>query len=554
MTDTVQFSETQPLDTQVQDFALLTAPAASSSVLSYSGPTEVLVKKAVVLKGSYNPQQISKVSLVAEDKYPLTVSLNPTAKLWQVNLDTGFQTPGARWLRLKGLNSAGKTVKSQVIYLNVSTNPLTAGRSLSLKVMQDTLLKTAPTDSSQLTARQKVNVAAGRILQVARYGYVDGHLKVELAQAIAPIGTFGYFYEPHVQLSKGEEVLRFAINDVPTTPLNAQLLVTTTTIIKTKPVDAATLPADQKVELLQGQNFQIAGYASVAAHFRITLAQPLQGFGTSGYVYWKHVQIKKGNGTVTYDPSALTVVAIKPTIFKKRPVDSAALKPEEKFHFPVNKFYGVSSYAVEAGHLKVALTEELPGFGNTGFLFPNFVLMKRGGKSFNPVPPQVELSVPYFSQRDNPRYSWSTCNVTSIAMAFYYYGVRARNGGQLEDELLQWCINKAGEGSQTDHNILSQLIKAYGFQTSFSTTRQWVEVKSELINRRPVILGGDFTASGHIVCLIGFTSQGYIVNDPWGDALTGYTDTEGRKLIYPYSYMDRVAGPDGKVWAHFISR
>jgi uncharacterized protein YvpB len=180
--------------------------------------------------------------------------------------------------------------------------------------------------------------------------------------------------------------------------------------------------------------------------------------------------------------------------------------------------------------------------------------MKRGGKSFNPVPPQVELSVPYFSQRDNPRYSWSTCNVTSIAMAFYYYGVRARNGGQLEDELLQWCINKAGEGSQTDHNILSQLIKAYGFQTSFSTTRQWVEVKSELINRRPVILGGDFTASGHIVCLIGFTSQGYIVNDPWGDALTGYTDTEGRKLIYPYSYMDRVAGPDGKVWAHFISR
>ncbi|WP_421657857.1 C39 family peptidase [Leptothermofonsia sp. ETS-13] len=554
MTDTAQFSETQQLDTQIQDFALLTAPAASSSVLSYSGPREVLVKKAVVLKGNYNPQQISKVSLVAEDKYPLTVSLNPTAKSWQVDLASGFQTPGTRWLRLRGLNSAGKAVNSQVIYLNVSTNPLTTGRSLSLKIMQDTLFKTSPTDSSKLKAQQKVNVAAGTMLQVARYGYVDGHLKVELAQAIAPVGNFGYFYEPHVQLSKGEEILRFAIDDVPTTPLNAQLLVTTTTFIKSKPADAATLPVKQKAELLQGQNFQIVGYASVAGHYRITLAQPIQGFGTTGYIYWKHVQIKKGNSTVIYDPYALTVAAIKPTLFKKRPVDSAALKPEEKFDFPVNKFYGVSSYTVEAGHLKVALTEELPGFGNTGFLFPSFVLMKRGGRPFNPVPPQVELSVPYFSQRDNPRYSWSTCNVTSIAMAFYYYGVRARNGGQLEDELLQWCINKAGEGSQTDHNILSQLIKAYGFQTSFSTTRQWVEVKSELINRRPVILGGDFTASGHIVCLIGFTPQGYIVNDPWGDALTGYTDTEGRKLIYPYSYIDRVAGPDGKVWAHFISR
>ena len=98
------------------------------------------------------------------------------------------------------------------------------------------------------------------------------------------------------------------------------------------------------------------------------------------------------------------------------------------------------------------------------------------------------------------------------------------------------------------------MIRAYGFKTSFSTTRGWSDLKSELINRRPVVLAGSFTATGHILTVIGYTSTGYIVQDPWGNALTGYSDTEGRKLLYPYSYLDQVAGPDGNIWAHFISR
>ncbi|MGI0486792.1 C39 family peptidase [Pantanalinema rosaneae CENA516] len=539
-----------------QDFTNLAAsPAAAvSALLTYTAPKELLLNTLTVLKGNYDPQKIAKVTLVAEDKYPLTIALDAGTKTWQVRLEKGFQSPGARWLRLKGLDSAGKELINQIIYLTVSNNPLTAGQSLSLKVLQDTFFKASPADSSTLTAAGKVLVKAGQTFTVSRYGYVDGHLKVELKDDIAPVGNFGYFYENFVQLSKGTQVLRFNINDVPNTKLSAQLLVDTTTLIKAKAVDSSTLPDNQKAQLLQGQVLAITGYACIKGHFRVTLAAPLPNFGDSGYIYWQHIHIKRGNEVIPYDPFALTVTAPKATLFKKRPVDSAALKPQEKYQFPAGEFYGVSSYALEAGHIKLALTEELPGFGNTGYVFPAFVQMRRGDQGFNPFPPQVELNVPYFSQRDNPRYSWATCNVTSIAMAFYYYGVRSKSGKQLEDELLQWCLNKRGEGSQTDNNLLSELIKAYGFKTSFSTTRKWSEVKSELASRRPVILGGDFTASGHIICLIGFTPQGYLVNDPWGDALTGYNNTEGRKLLYPYSYMDRVAGPDGRVWAHFISK
>lgn len=542
-------------DASAQNFTNPAAAAASTPpAVSYEGPREVLLNQAVTLKGKFDPLRVAKVALVAEDKYPLTVAIDPKKGTWQVTLDKGFQAAGSRWLRLIGTNSAGKAVGNQVIYLTVSTDPLTVGQALTLKIVRDTFFKVTPLDSTKLNSQQKVLVRAGQTFEVSRYGFMDAHLKVELSTSIDPIGNFGYFYEDFVQLSKGSQVLQFEIEDVPTTPLSAQMLVTTTTFIKTKPADSSALDNNQKFNLLQGQTLQITGYACVAGHFRVRLAQPIPGFGDAGFIYWQHVQIKRGDRLVPFEQDGLTVTALKPTIFKKRPIDSAGLKDAEKFSFPAGTFYGVSSYSLESGHIKVALSEELPNFGNTGFVFPNFIQMKRGGKVFNPIPPQVEINVPYFSQRDNPRFSWATCNVTSIAMIFYYYGLRSRSGGQLEDELLQWCINKAGQGSQTDNNVLSQLISAYRFQTSFSTTRTWAEIKTELINRRPVVLGGDFTASGHIICVIGYTPQGYIVNDPWGNALTGYTDTEGRKLLYPYSYMDRVAGPDGNVWAHLISR
>jgi len=520
---------------------------------TYSGPKEVLINKPVTLKGTYDATRIAQVTLSAEDKFPLNVTTN--AGTWQLTLLTGFSTAGSRWLRLKGFDSQGQVVENRVFYITVSSDPLTIGQSLTLKVLQDTFFKAAPADSSTLSDQQKVLVKAGQTFSVNRYGSIDGHIKLELGEEIAPIGSFGYFYESHVQLSKGTQIFRFNLEEVPNLSLTAQLVITTTTILKAKLGDSSTLAANQKINAAAGQTYAITGYACVNGHFRVKLAEAIAGFGDTAFVYWKYAQVKRNGKSIPYDSDALTVTALTSTILKKRPVDSSQLQASERANLSAGNFYGVSSYAIQGGHIKVALTEELPGFGNTGFAFPSFVQMKRGGKPFNPIPPTVEINVPYFSQRDNPRYYWATCNVTSIAMVFYYYGIRAKNSGQqLEDELLQWCLDKGGAGAQTNHNVLSQLVQAYGFKPSFNINRTWQEVKEELINGRPVVLCGLFTHGGHIVTAIGFTSQGYIVNDPWGDAMSGYSNTEGRKRLYPYSYVDEVAGPDGEVWAHFISR
>ncbi len=522
--------------------------------LTYQGPTEVLVNQAIVLAGTFDRQGVVKVEVLAEDKFPLTVTLNQTNGTWQVNLPQGFKVAGARWLRLRATDSKGNVTGSQIIYITVSSDPLTVGKALTLKIVSDTLFKVAPFDSSRLNSQQKVLVKAGLTLAVSKYGFIDGHLKVVLDAAILPIGTFGYFYEPDVQLAKGTKVLKFDLADVPTSSGAAQLLVTQTTLIKSQPVDSSKLPADRVASLILGSTYAITGYACTLGHFRVTFAEAIPGFGNVGFIYWQHVQIKKNGKEVPFDPNALTMTMLQATVFKKRPVEAAKLTATERTTLPLGRVYGVESYGLEQNHIKISLTEELPNFGNTGFVFPTSVQFKRGDKIFDPVPNNVELNVPYFSQRDNPRFDWSTCNVTAIAMVFYYYGVRSKWGGQLEDELLQWCFDYAGQGSQTDHSVLSALIQAYGFKTSFSTTRKWADVRSELLNRRPVVLAGDFTAAGHIITLIGYNSEGYIVQDPWGDALTGYRDTEGRKLMYPYGYINQVSGPDGNVWAHFISR
>ncbi|HLO52259.1 MAG TPA: C39 family peptidase [Kamptonema sp.] len=522
--------------------------------LSYTGPREVLVNQPTLLSGTFDRREAVKIAVVAEDKYPLTVTMNSKAGTWQVNLPKGFSTVGSRWLRLKATNSKGNITGSQVIYITVSSDPLTVGQSLKLKILKDTFFKVAPIDSSLLSGQQKLLVNAGQSLTVIKYGLVDGHLKVLLNSAIAPIGTFGYFYEPAVQLSKGAKTLTFDIEDIPDTHLTAQMLVTRTTQIKASPEDSSNLAANQSAELILGSTYPITGYACVAGHFRVTLAESIPGFGNVGYIYWQHISIKRDGQVVTFDPDAMTMTMLQTTVFKKQPVDAVNLSESQRVTLPLGRVYGVESYGVDGDYLKVSLTEELPNFGNTGYILPGYVVFKRGDKTFNPIPNYVELNVPYFSQRDNPRFYWSTCNVTSIAMILYYYGVRSKDGGDFVDELLQWCFNYAGQGSQTDHNVLSAMIRAYGFKTSFSTTRRWSDIKSELINRRPVVLAGNFTASGHILVVCGYTSAGYLVQDPWGDALTGYSDTEGRKLLYPYSYTDQVAGPNGNIWAHFISR
>jgi hypothetical protein len=76
-----------------------------------------------------------------------------------------------------------------------------------------------------------------------------------------------------------------------------------------------------------------------------------------------------------------------------------------------------------------------------------------------------------------------------------------------------------------------------------------------------VVVHGDFTASGHIVVVIGYDRDGFIVHDPsglWSGALRGgypaRTATNGRAVRYSLAALDRVIGPSGNIWLSVASR
>nr|MCU0551119.1 hypothetical protein [Leptolyngbya sp. Prado105] len=320
---------------------------------TYAGPKEVLVNKPVVLKGSYDARRIRRITVMAEDKFNLGVTLNNGT--WQVAMPRGFSTPGARWLRLRGFDASNKLVENRVFHITVSRDPLTVGQALTVKLLRDTFFKVSTDDSAQLNNQQKILVKAGQTYTVNRYGFIDGHLKLDLASSIAPIGNFGYFYEDHVQLTKGPQILRFSLDDVPDIPLAAQLLITKTAFMKTSPADSSALAANQRTQVLEGQVFQIVGYAFTRGHFRVTLKDAIPGFGNRGFIFWQYAQLKRNGREIPYDSSSLTVTALRDTIIKKRPVDSSQLRPDERATFNANQFYSVSSYMIQGGHIKVSL-------------------------------------------------------------------------------------------------------------------------------------------------------------------------------------------------------
>ena len=179
-----------------------------------------------------------------------------------------------------------------------------------------------------------------------------------------------------------------------------------------------------------------------------------------------------------------------------------------------------------------------------------------------PAPLDITLKVPYYSQRDNERSPSGTCNVTSYAMVLAYYNaprksVNGKRWSQREDELEAFI--QANGKTRWSHESLAWMGRRFGLDCRFNVNRTWDEVRAEVRAGRPVIVSGKFTASGHIVVIIGVKGDDFIVHDPWGDANKGYnrrTATNGEARVYSLAYLDRVVrvARGGAIWAHFIRR
>jgi uncharacterized protein YvpB len=256
------------------------------------------------------------------------------------------------------------------------------------------------------------------------------------------------------------------------------------------------------------------------------------------------------------DTPVLTIT--RNTKLKTRPIQSTYLDSREILEAEAGEAFALVDY--ETGyrrHYKVTLNQSVSG-RRVWYAYEEHVEILDGKELLiNSGPPrQVRLNVPYKSQLDNWYNPTGSCNVTSIAMCLEYFGVKRYDlrFSQLEDELYRYMID-IGLSRHSPHD-LAKVVRDYGRRDDFTVWGTIDAVKEHLANGNPAVIHGYFTWFGHIIVLVGYDDNGFIVHDPYGEWFsTGYrNDLSGAFLHYSYNLIRNTCIPDGQFWVHFISR
>lgn len=129
---------------------------------------------------------------------------------------------------------------------------------------------------------------------------------------------------------------------------------------------------------------------------------------------------------------------------------------------------------------------------------------------------------------------------------------------RLPDELQDYCV--AHHLDRHAPQDLAQVVQAYGCKDYFTRAATFKQVKAWLIQGNPAVTHGYFTPSGHVVAIVGYNEQGFIVNDPYGELMYNpphsYYNTyaSGRGLTYSYNLIQNTRVTDKEFWVHFISK
>jgi len=175
--------------------------------------------------------------------------------------------------------------------------------------------------------------------------------------------------------------------------------------------------------------------------------------------------------------------------------------------------------------------------------------------------PIVTPTVPHWSQLANAYEPYATCSVTSMAMVTDFFGLTdpAKLGKRTPDYLYERF------GKRQDVPSLAAVFdtiaqeKGSALRDRGTTTGTIAKLRERASQGKPTIVHGWFTGPGHILTVIGFDGDNYIVNDPFGKWLltTGSYDNtvSGKGQKYPKAAFDRVITDNGQgndLWLHIF--
>jgi len=181
-----------------------------------------------------------------------------------------------------------------------------------------------------------------------------------------------------------------------------------------------------------------------------------------------------------------------------------------------------------------------------------------------PPAPSNPLKVPYYSQRDSgTAHASRMCFSSSCAMLLETLKPGTLAGVNGDDSYLGRVFRY---GDTTDNQAQIKALASYGIKATFTSRANWQTIEKQIKAGIPVPCGflhkgpvSNPAGGGHWLCVIGFTEDALVVNDPYGDLnLVGGTYASGRGAGLPYSRKNfgprwMVEGP-GSGWAIIAER
>ena len=204
----------------------------------------------------------------------------------------------------------------------------------------------------------------------------------------------------------------------------------------------------------------------------------------------------------------------------------------------------------------------------------------------------ISKHTPYRTQRDNAFVPIASCQTTSAIIGLESSGIEFDypKDMQPEDYLTSitetkeaydfmrenapWAIQRGIPPAQV-HVVLEWAInKLVGRKVDTFSTRTKIEtLLFNLIKGNASLVSGRFTSYGHVVCLVGFETtqreimhiksendvdlwkvKRFIIDDPYGNPLTGYSDYNGDDVKLTYREFNwYVRDYDNNLkWAHLL--
>ncbi|MEM6591634.1 MAG: D-Ala-D-Ala carboxypeptidase family metallohydrolase [Cyanobacteria bacterium P01_C01_bin.73] len=208
---------------------------------------------------------------------------------------------------------------------------------MKIRVVSDTLFKSEPKLSGELSEENKVFVKTGTEFEIQFYVDVaNGHLRVSLANAAlgTPERKDWYVYRPDIELVSSP----------------VQLTVVSDTLFKLEPVVSSKLSDREKIFVKNGTQFDLQSYLPAEGnHVRVAIANAFLGpeNRNTWYAY---------NPDVDIDGSVIELRVVGDTLFKTEPRLSSELADDQKLFVKTGTTFEIESHSpANSNHIEVVL-------------------------------------------------------------------------------------------------------------------------------------------------------------------------------------------------------